>query len=116
MIHTLEDMIRKFCAYGLDLKDFYAFTHYCCTIIPHIELSYKTYIHTSTGKTPAMLEKGWKTKLEVDTLRKELVDIQPDSSSFKLWLDEVRHNENQRMTDAFGYAKQKWDKSHKAQN
>ncbi|MBW0530973.1 hypothetical protein O181_070688 [Austropuccinia psidii MF-1] len=60
-----------------------------------------------------MLEKGWNPELPVDTLKKVLVDIQPTASTFKLFLDRVRHHENQSMNDAFEYAKQKWDKSHK---
>ncbi|MBW0517325.1 hypothetical protein O181_057040 [Austropuccinia psidii MF-1] len=31
MIQTLEDMIRRFCAYGLELKELDEFTHYWCT-------------------------------------------------------------------------------------
>ncbi|MBW0550383.1 hypothetical protein O181_090098 [Austropuccinia psidii MF-1] len=113
MIQTLEDMIRRFCAYGLEFKDSDGFTHDWCTLIPALELAYKTSIHASTGKTPAMLEKGWNPKLPVDTLKKDLVDIHPTASSFKLLLDKVRHHANQSMNDAFEYAKQKWDKSHK---
>ncbi|MBW0592682.1 hypothetical protein O181_132397, partial [Austropuccinia psidii MF-1] len=113
MIQTLEDMIRRFCAYGLELKDSDGFTHDWCTLIPALELAYKTSIHASTGKTPAMLEKGWNPKLPIDTLKKDLVDIHPTASSFKLLLDKVRHHANKSMNDAFEYAKQKWDKSHK---
>ncbi|MBW0510645.1 hypothetical protein O181_050360 [Austropuccinia psidii MF-1] len=113
MIQTLEDMIRRFCAYGLEFKDSYGFTHDWCTLIPELELAYKTSIHASTGKTPAMLEKGWNPKIPVDTLKKHLVDIHPTASRFKLLLEQVRHHANQSMNDAFEYAKQKWDKSHK---
>ncbi|MBW0590743.1 hypothetical protein O181_130458 [Austropuccinia psidii MF-1] len=113
MIQTLEDMIRRFCAYGLELKDSDGFTHDWCTLIPALELAYKTSIHASTGKTPAMLEKGWNPKLPADTLKKGLVYIHPTSSSFKLFLDKVRNHANKSMNDAFEYAKQKWDKSHK---
>ncbi|MBW0594174.1 hypothetical protein O181_133889 [Austropuccinia psidii MF-1] len=60
-----------------------------------------------------MLEKGWNPKLPIDTLKKDLIDIHPTASSFKLLLDKVRHHANQSMNDAFEYAKQKWDKSHK---
>ncbi|MBW0581102.1 hypothetical protein O181_120817 [Austropuccinia psidii MF-1] len=95
MIQTLEDMIRRFCAYGLEFKDSDGFTHDWCTLIPALELAYKTSIHASTGKTPAMLEKGWNPKLPIDTLKKDLVDIHPTASRFKLLLDK------------------KWDKSHK---
>ncbi|MBW0557801.1 hypothetical protein O181_097516 [Austropuccinia psidii MF-1] len=34
MIQTLEDMIRRFCAYDLEFKDSYGFTHDWCTLIP----------------------------------------------------------------------------------
>ncbi|MBW0585352.1 hypothetical protein O181_125067 [Austropuccinia psidii MF-1] len=60
-----------------------------------------------------MLEKVWNPKLPIDTLKKDLIDIHPTSSSFKLLLDKVRHYANQSMNDAFEYAKQKWDKGHK---
>ncbi|MBW0567422.1 hypothetical protein O181_107137 [Austropuccinia psidii MF-1] len=70
MIKTLEDMIRRSCSYGLELKHSDGFTHYWCTLTPELELAYKTSIHASTGKTPAMLEKGWNPKLPVDTLKK----------------------------------------------
>ncbi|MBW0574277.1 hypothetical protein O181_113992 [Austropuccinia psidii MF-1] len=114
MIQTLEDMIRRFFSYGLKLKDSDGFTHDCCTLIPALELAYKTSIHPSTGKTPAMLEKQWSSKLPVDTLKKDLDDIHPTSSIFKLFIDKVRHHSKQIMNDAFEYDKQKWDKSHKS--
>ncbi|MBW0570755.1 hypothetical protein O181_110470 [Austropuccinia psidii MF-1] len=106
-------MIRRFCAYGLEFKDSDGFTHDWCTLIPALKLAYKTSIHASTGKTPAMLGKGWNPKLPVDTLKKDLVDIHPAASSFNLLLDKVRHHANQRMNDAFEYAKLEWDKSHR---
>ncbi|MBW0512094.1 hypothetical protein O181_051809 [Austropuccinia psidii MF-1] len=113
MIQTLEDMIRRFCAYGLEFKYSYSFTHDWCALIPALELAYKTSIHSSTGKTPAMLEKGWNSRLPYDTLKKDLVDIYPTASSFKLILDKARHHANSCMQDSFNYAKERWDKSHK---
>ncbi|MBW0558202.1 hypothetical protein O181_097917 [Austropuccinia psidii MF-1] len=113
MIQTLEDMIRRFCGYGLEFKDSDGFTHDWCTLIPALELEYKTSIHSSTGKTPAMLEKGWNLKIPYDTLKKELVDIHPIASSFKIQLDNARHQANRCMQDSFKYAKERWDKSHK---
>ncbi|MBW0549717.1 hypothetical protein O181_089432 [Austropuccinia psidii MF-1] len=65
------------------------------------------------GKTPEMLEKGWNLKLPVDTLKKDLVDLHQPASSFKLFIDKVNNHENQSMTCAFEYAKQKGDKSNK---
>ncbi|MBW0583442.1 hypothetical protein O181_123157 [Austropuccinia psidii MF-1] len=113
MIQTLEDMIRRFCAYGLEFKDSDGFTHDSCTLITTLELAYKTSVHTSTGKTPAMLEKGWNPRLQADTLRKDLIDIHSTASIFKIMLDKVKHLAKKSMSDAFDYTKQKWDKSHK---
>ncbi|MBW0534812.1 hypothetical protein O181_074527 [Austropuccinia psidii MF-1] len=106
-------MIRKFCAYVLEFNISDVFTHYWCTLIPALELSHKISIHTSTGKTPAMLEKGWNPRLPVDTLKRDLVEINPTSSRFKLLLDKARNHAKQSMNDAFEYAKKKWDKSNK---
>ncbi|MBW0477018.1 hypothetical protein O181_016733 [Austropuccinia psidii MF-1] len=58
MIQTLAYMIRRFCAYGLELKHSDGFTHDWCNLIPELELAFKTSVHSSTGQTPAMLEKG----------------------------------------------------------
>ncbi|MBW0544448.1 hypothetical protein O181_084163 [Austropuccinia psidii MF-1] len=113
MIHTLEKMIRRFCAYGLEFKDSDGFTHDWCTLITDLELAYKTSIQSSTGKTPEMLEKGWNSRIPYDTLKKDLVDIQPTESSFKLMLDKARHHANRCMQESFKYAKERWDKIHK---
>ncbi|MBW0498356.1 hypothetical protein O181_038071 [Austropuccinia psidii MF-1] len=79
MIQTLEDIIRRFSAYGLECKDSDGFTHDWCTLIPELGLAYKTSIHASTSKIPAMLEKGWNPKLPVDSLKKDLVYIHPSA-------------------------------------
>ncbi|MBW0559323.1 hypothetical protein O181_099038 [Austropuccinia psidii MF-1] len=81
-IQALEEMIRRFCAYG--------FTHDWCTLIPALELAYKTSVHYSTGQTPAILEKGWNPRLPPDTLRKDLIYIHPKASSFRIMLDKLK--------------------------
>ncbi|MBW0531877.1 hypothetical protein O181_071592 [Austropuccinia psidii MF-1] len=116
MIQTLEDIIRIFCAYGLEFKDSYGFTHDLCTLIPALDLEYKTSIHSSTGKTPKMLEKGWNPRLSYETVKKDLVDIHPTARRFKVMLEKARHYSNRCMQDSFKYAKERWDKSHKPPN
>ncbi|MBW0520006.1 hypothetical protein O181_059721, partial [Austropuccinia psidii MF-1] len=113
MIQSLEDMIRRFSAYGVEFKDSDGFTHDWCKLIPALELACKTSIHSSTGKTPAMLEKGWNPRLPYDTLKNHLVDIHPTASSFKIMLEKARHYAKRCMKDSLKYAKEKWDKSHK---
>ncbi|MBW0511705.1 hypothetical protein O181_051420 [Austropuccinia psidii MF-1] len=48
MIQTLEDIVR-FWAYVLEFKDCDGLTHDCFTILPALELIYKTSIHFSTN-------------------------------------------------------------------
>ncbi|MBW0544207.1 hypothetical protein O181_083922 [Austropuccinia psidii MF-1] len=105
MIQTLEDMIRRFSAYGLEFKYSDGFAHDWCTLIPALELAYKTSIHSSTVKTPEMLEKGCNPILPYSTLKKDLVDIHPKGSSFNLILKKARHHASRCMQDSFKYAK-----------
>ncbi|MBW0544494.1 hypothetical protein O181_084209 [Austropuccinia psidii MF-1] len=112
MIQTLEDMVRRICAYGLEFNDCDGFTHDWCTLLPAMELAYKTSIHGSTNQTPAILEKGWNPKLPQESLRKELVEIHPKASSFKGMLEKATNHALRCMEDSFAYAKDKWDKSH----
>ncbi|MBW0523500.1 hypothetical protein O181_063215 [Austropuccinia psidii MF-1] len=108
MIHTLDDMVRRFCAYGLEFKDCDGINHDWCTILPALELEYKTSIHASTNQTPAILEKGWNPKLHQDSLRKDLVEKNPTAASLKNILEKARKNAVRCMEDSFEYAKDKW--------
>ncbi|MBW0582515.1 hypothetical protein O181_122230 [Austropuccinia psidii MF-1] len=112
MIQTLEDMVRRFCAYGLEFKDSDGFTHNWCTLLPALELAYNTSIHASTNNTPAVLEKGWNPKLPQDSLRKDLVEIHPTAYSFQGILDRARKHAVKCMEDSFAHAKDKQDESH----
>ncbi|MBW0463860.1 hypothetical protein O181_003575 [Austropuccinia psidii MF-1] len=49
MIQNLEDMIRRFCAYGLKFKESDGFTHDWCNFVPACKLAYKKSVHSSTG-------------------------------------------------------------------
>ncbi|MBW0587708.1 hypothetical protein O181_127423 [Austropuccinia psidii MF-1] len=76
----MEDMVRRFCAYGLEFKYCDGFTHDWCTLLPALELAYETSINASTNQIPAILEKGWNPKLPQDSLRNNLVEIHPTAS------------------------------------
>ncbi|MBW0474238.1 hypothetical protein O181_013953 [Austropuccinia psidii MF-1] len=60
-----------------------------------------------------MLEKRWNTKLPADTLRKDLIYMNPMASRFKITHHKLKNNAKKSMDDTFDYAKQKWDKSQK---
>ncbi|MBW0550565.1 hypothetical protein O181_090280 [Austropuccinia psidii MF-1] len=112
MIQTLEDMVRRICEYVLEFKYFDGFTHYWCTLLPALELAYKTSIHANTNQTFTTLENGWSPKLPQYSLRKDLIEIHPTAASFKAMLDKARKHAVRCMEDSFSYDKDKWDKSH----
>ncbi|MBW0577961.1 hypothetical protein O181_117676 [Austropuccinia psidii MF-1] len=105
-------MVRKRCAYGLELKDCNGFTHDWCRLLLALELGYKTSIHASTNQTSAILEKGWNPKLPHDSLRKDLVEIHPTASSLKVMIETAIEHELRCIEDSFAYAQNKWEKSH----
>ncbi|MBW0576541.1 hypothetical protein O181_116256 [Austropuccinia psidii MF-1] len=112
MIQTVEDMVRRFCAYGLEFKYCDEFTHDWSTRLPPPELTYKTSIHASTNQVPAILEKGWNPTLPQDCSRKDLIEIHPMAASFKGMLDKARKYAVKCMEDSFAYAKDQWNRSH----
>ncbi|MBW0537836.1 hypothetical protein O181_077551 [Austropuccinia psidii MF-1] len=57
MIQKIEDIIRRFCAYGMEYKDHEWYTHDWGTLIPAIQLAYNTSLHSTTGKSPSLVEK-----------------------------------------------------------
>ncbi|MBW0465229.1 hypothetical protein O181_004944 [Austropuccinia psidii MF-1] len=59
MIQKMEDIIRRFCSYGMEYKDHEGYTHYWVTILPAVQLAYNTRQHSTTGKSPSLVEKGW---------------------------------------------------------
>ncbi|MBW0586663.1 hypothetical protein O181_126378 [Austropuccinia psidii MF-1] len=60
-------------------KDHEGYTHDWVTLLPAVQLAYNTSQHSTTGKTPALVEKGWNPLLPVDHLKKNLLTIHPKS-------------------------------------
>ncbi|MBW0536946.1 hypothetical protein O181_076661 [Austropuccinia psidii MF-1] len=78
----MEDILRRFCAYGMEYKDHEGYTHDWVTLLPAVQLAYNTSQHSTTGKTPALVEKGWNPLLPVDHLKKNLLTIHPTAKDF----------------------------------
>ncbi|MBW0483154.1 hypothetical protein O181_022869 [Austropuccinia psidii MF-1] len=53
MIQTIEDIIRRFCAYGMEYK-----AHDWVTLLPAIQLAYNTSQNSTTWKSPSLVEEG----------------------------------------------------------
>ncbi|MBW0589006.1 hypothetical protein O181_128721, partial [Austropuccinia psidii MF-1] len=82
MIQKMEDILRRFCAYGMEYKDHEGYTHDWVTLLPAVQLAYNTSQHSTTGKTPALVGKWWNPLLRVDHLRKNLLTIHPTAKDF----------------------------------
>ncbi|MBW0592278.1 hypothetical protein O181_131993 [Austropuccinia psidii MF-1] len=82
MIQTMEDILRRFCAYGMEYKDHEGYTHDWVTLLPAVQLAYNTSQHSTTGKTHALVEKGWNPLLPVGHFKKNLLTIQPTAKDF----------------------------------
>ncbi|MBW0506166.1 hypothetical protein O181_045881 [Austropuccinia psidii MF-1] len=67
MIQTMEDILKGFCAYGMEYKDHEGYTHDWVTLLPAVQLAYNKSKNSNTGKTPALVEKGWKPLLRDKT-------------------------------------------------
>ncbi|MBW0461972.1 hypothetical protein O181_001687 [Austropuccinia psidii MF-1] len=77
IIQTMENIIRKFCADGMEYKDHEGYTHDWVTLLPEVQLTYNTSQHSTTGKSPSLAEKGWNPLLPVDHLKRNLLPIHP---------------------------------------
>ncbi|MBW0466537.1 hypothetical protein O181_006252 [Austropuccinia psidii MF-1] len=50
MIQTIKDILRRFCAYGMEYVDHEGYTHDWVTLLPAVWLAYNTSQHCTTGK------------------------------------------------------------------
>ncbi|MBW0469676.1 hypothetical protein O181_009391 [Austropuccinia psidii MF-1] len=58
MIQTMEDILRRFCAYGMEYKDHEVYTHDWATLLPAVQLAHNTSQHSTTGKPLHWKRKG----------------------------------------------------------
>ncbi|MBW0518112.1 hypothetical protein O181_057827 [Austropuccinia psidii MF-1] len=82
MIHKVEDILRRFYAYGMEYKDHEGYTHDWVTLLPEVQLAYNKSQHSTTGKTHALVEKSWNPFFPVDHLKKKLSNHPPHSQRF----------------------------------
>ncbi|MBW0461789.1 hypothetical protein O181_001504 [Austropuccinia psidii MF-1] len=82
MIQTMEDIVRRFWAYGMEYKDHEGYTYDLVTPLPEIQLHYNTSQHSTTGKSPSPVEKGWHPLFPVDHLKKKFQLFTPQPKTF----------------------------------
>ncbi|MBW0481304.1 hypothetical protein O181_021019 [Austropuccinia psidii MF-1] len=108
----MEDILRRFCAYGMEYKDHEGYTHDWVTLLPAFQLAYNKRQHFTTGKTPLLVEKGWNALLQVDNLKKNLLTIHPTPRDFHDMWKKACDTAFRCIAEAKEYNKQRWDKTH----
>ncbi|MBW0460363.1 hypothetical protein O181_000078 [Austropuccinia psidii MF-1] len=111
MIQIMEDILRRFCAYGMEYNDHERYTHYWVTLLPAVQLAYNTSQDSTTGKSPSLVEKGWNPLLPVDHLKKNLLTIHPTAKDFHDMWKRACITTSKCIAEAKEYNKQRWDKS-----
>ncbi|MBW0515813.1 hypothetical protein O181_055528 [Austropuccinia psidii MF-1] len=112
MIQTVEDILRRFCAYGMEYNHDEGYTHDWVTLLPEVPLAYNTSQHPTTGQTPALVEKGWNPLLTVDHQKKNLLTIHPTAKDFHEMWKRACDTDSKCIAEAKEYKKKRWDKSH----
>ncbi|MBW0485407.1 hypothetical protein O181_025122 [Austropuccinia psidii MF-1] len=107
MIQKMEDIIRRFCAYGMEYKDHEGNTHDGVTLLPTIQLAYNTSQNSTTGKSPSLVEKGWNPLLPVDHLKKNLLAIHPTAKDFHEMCKRACYTAAKLTAEAKEYNKQR---------
>ncbi|MBW0575184.1 hypothetical protein O181_114899 [Austropuccinia psidii MF-1] len=112
MIQTMEEILRRFCAYGMEYKDHEGYTHDWVTLLPAVQLAYNTIQHSTTGKTPALVETGWNPLLPVDHLKKDLLTIHLTAKEFHDMWKRACDTAAKCIAEAKDYNKKRWEKMH----
>ncbi|MBW0499143.1 hypothetical protein O181_038858 [Austropuccinia psidii MF-1] len=112
MSKIMEDIIRKFCAYGMEYKDHEGYTHYWATLLSEVQLACKTSQHSTTGKSPSLVEKRWNPLAAVDHLKKNLLTIHPTAKDFHYMWKRECDTASKCIAEAKEYNKWRYDKTH----
>ncbi|MBW0488059.1 hypothetical protein O181_027774 [Austropuccinia psidii MF-1] len=112
IIQKLEDIIGRFCAYGVEYKDHEGYTHDWVTLLPEVQLASNTSQHSTTGKSPPLVEKGWNPLMPVDPLNKNILTIHPKAKDFHDMCKRACDTAAKRIAEAKEYKKQRYDKTH----
>ncbi|MBW0567285.1 hypothetical protein O181_107000 [Austropuccinia psidii MF-1] len=112
MIQTMEDIAKRFCAYGIKYKDHEGYTHDWVTLLPPVQLAYNTSQHSTMGKTPAVVEKGCNPLLPLDNLKKNLLTIHPTAKDFHDMWKRACDTAAKCIAEAKEYNKHRGDKTH----
>ncbi|MBW0461020.1 hypothetical protein O181_000735 [Austropuccinia psidii MF-1] len=107
----MEDILRRFCTYGIECKDHEGYIHDWVILLPAVKLAYNASQNSATGKTSALVEKGWNPLLPVDHLKKYSMTSHPTANDFHEMWKRACETAAKCIAEAKEYNKKRWDKS-----
>ncbi|MBW0514113.1 hypothetical protein O181_053828 [Austropuccinia psidii MF-1] len=116
MIQTMEDIIGRFCAYGMEYNDHEGYTHEWITLLPEFQLAYSTSQHSTTGKSSSLVEEGWNPLLPVDHLWKCFLTIHPTAKDLHNMCKGACDTASICIEEAKKYNKDRYEKTHMEQH
>ncbi|MBW0581359.1 hypothetical protein O181_121074 [Austropuccinia psidii MF-1] len=96
----------------MEYKDHEGYTHDWLTLLQAVQLAYNTSQHSTTGKTPALVEKGWNPLLPVDHLKKNIMTIHPTAKDLHDMWKRTCDTAARCIAEEKDYNKQRWEKTH----
>ncbi|MBW0531322.1 hypothetical protein O181_071037 [Austropuccinia psidii MF-1] len=108
----MEDIIGRFCAYGMEYKDHEGYMHDLVTLLPEVQRAYNISQNSTTGKSPPLVEKGWNSLMPVEHLKKNLLTIHPKAKDFHDMCKRACDTAAKHIAEAKEYRKQRYDKAH----
>ncbi|MBW0590735.1 hypothetical protein O181_130450 [Austropuccinia psidii MF-1] len=111
MIQTMEDILRRFCACGMEYKDHEGYTHDWVSLQPAVQMAYNTSQHSTTGKIPSLVEKRWNPLFPLDHFKKNVLTTRPTTKDFHDMWKKSCDTAAKCMAEAKEYNKQRWNKS-----
>lgn len=118
IIQTLVDMIRRYCAFGLEHRDKEGFRHDWVDLLPALQYAYNSTPHAVTNKAPYILERGWIPKSPFGIIAGTIstsVEVDPSAENIASMIEHARDRAHDAVVEgAFEAHKARWDSSHVA--
>ncbi|MBW0590211.1 hypothetical protein O181_129926 [Austropuccinia psidii MF-1] len=83
----MEDILKRFYAYGMEYKDHEGYTHDWVTLLPAVQLAYNKSQHSTTGKTCSGRERV-ESPVAYGSLKEESSDHPPHSQRLPRYVKE----------------------------
>ncbi|MBW0534474.1 hypothetical protein O181_074189 [Austropuccinia psidii MF-1] len=89
------------------------YTHEFVKLLPAIQLAHSTSKHSTTERSPSIMEKGWCPLLSVDHLNRNFLAIHPTAKDLYYMCKRECDTEARFLAEEKEYNKQRYDKTHK---